>query len=306
MNSISRTIGQSASLQLSKIFSRQISSLGVGGNFRSFLSTARTFYYPVVESCRDNLFSMGVEHCPKVWEKGNTNSILSCGILEWASGASKVVQVIAAIGVRRFLKAEWPKLQWFGNSRKFPGLTEWIVLVGISVAVNVVLYAWSRISNSTGTHKGVDRMVSSTKDRNCLTPRERLLYGSLALINATCEEVSFRWFWRSEFVLHISDRQSNQENLRPSDYFRFDSNFAGFSLSRHPQWLDRRVLDFCVWMDHGRFDASSRWRRALSSYRCSHNRRFLPIFNSCTRQGSKVEIARLLFCGSIPWTISIC
>eukprot|EP00531_Pseudo-nitzschia_arenysensis_P019319 CAMPEP_0116115752 /NCGR_PEP_ID=MMETSP0329-20121206/674_1 /TAXON_ID=697910 /ORGANISM="Pseudo-nitzschia arenysensis, Strain B593" /LENGTH=316 /DNA_ID=CAMNT_0003609205 /DNA_START=53 /DNA_END=1003 /DNA_ORIENTATION=- len=141
-------------------------------------------------------------------------------------GASKVVQVIVAIGLWRFLKTEWPEIQWFGGSRIFPGLTEWIVLVGISISVNVVLYAWSRITNSSGTHEGVDQMVSSSKNRNHLTKRERILYGSLALANAICEEVSFRWFWRSEFAIYISDRHGNQDNCQLSEYFRFDSNFA--------------------------------------------------------------------------------
>jgi len=139
-------------------------------------------------------------------------------------GAYKVVQVIVAIGLWRFLKKEWPAIQCFGNSRKYPGLLEWSILVGISVAVNIVLYTWSRIAKSTGSHKGVDRMVSSTKDRNRLTHRERLLYGSLALINATCEEICFRWFWRSEFAVYLSSRHGS--NNKYSNYICFNANVA--------------------------------------------------------------------------------
>jgi hypothetical protein len=74
-------------------------------------------------------------------------------------GGFKVVQVIVAIGLWRFLKKEWPAIQFFGNSQKYPGLLEWSILMGISVVVNMVLYAWSRIAKSTGTHKGVNRIV---------------------------------------------------------------------------------------------------------------------------------------------------
>ena len=109
------------------------------------------------------------------------------------------------------------RINFFGNSREFPGLLEWTVLVGISVAVNLVLYVWSRIGNSTVTRKGVDIMVSSSKCQNHLTHRERLMYGSLALVNATSEEISFRW---SEFEEYLSD------DFGPSNYFRCDANFA--------------------------------------------------------------------------------
>jgi membrane protease YdiL (CAAX protease family) len=119
---------------------------------------------------------------------------------------------------------EWPAIQFVGNSRKYPGILEWSILVGISVVVNMVLYAWSRIAKSTGTHKGVDRMVSTTKDRNHLTRREHLLYVSLALINATCEEICFRWFWWSEFAVYLSGRHGS--NNKYSNHMCFNANVA--------------------------------------------------------------------------------
>jgi hypothetical protein len=144
-------------------------------------------------------------------------------------GAFKVVQVIVAIGLLRLFRKEWPSIQFFGISRKYPGRLEWIILVGISVVVNLVLYAWSRMAKSTGAHKGVDRMVSPTKDRRCLTHRERLLYGSLALINATCEEITFRWFWRSEFATYLPNRQVNQNDLRPISFNEIYKHSFGFN-----------------------------------------------------------------------------
>jgi len=132
-------------------------------------------------------------------------------------GAWKIVHLITAICLWRIIQREWPEIKFFGNSRKYPGLLEWIILVGISIAVNMVLYLWSRISKSKGLHKGVERMVSSSKHRNDLTLREQLLYGFLAFVNATCEEITFRWFFRSEFAVYIPDRDN--KNL-----FCFDAN----------------------------------------------------------------------------------
>jgi len=145
-------------------------------------------------------------------------------------GVSKVVQVLVATGLWRILKKEWPAIQVFGHSRKYPGLWEWSILVGIMVVVNGVLYTWSRVAKSTGNHEGVDRLVSPTKDRSRLTLREKLLYASLALINATCEELAFRWFWRSEFSVYLPDGGSSSDSTIYGRCFRLDANLAQAAL----------------------------------------------------------------------------
>jgi membrane protease YdiL (CAAX protease family) len=110
-------------------------------------------------------------------------------------GASKAIQVLVAILLWRLKKNQWPTIQL----GPLPGPTAWMLLVCVSVAVNVVLYGWSRVTQSRGTHQGVDQMVQSSLERY-LTIHETVQYATLALINAICEEVTSRWFWWQEFA----------------------------------------------------------------------------------------------------------
>jgi membrane protease YdiL (CAAX protease family) len=109
-------------------------------------------------------------------------------------GAYKVIQVLVAIFLWRLQKNQWPKLQL----GPLPGPMAWILLLCVSFAVNVVLYKWSRVTQSRGTHQGVDHMVQSSMERS-LTISETIHYATLAFTNAICEEMTSRWFWWQEF-----------------------------------------------------------------------------------------------------------
>mmetsp|Transcript_19881 Transcript_19881/g.43187 ORF Transcript_19881/g.43187 Transcript_19881/m.43187 type:complete len:308 (+) Transcript_19881:161-1084(+) len=154
------------------------------------------------------------------------------------AGASKVVDVVVGIFLWRLLKKEWPAMQIFG--KQYPGVFEWSILVGVSVAVNFVLYAWSKIAKTRGNHEGVNRMVASSRDKKSLTPREHLLYGGLAFVNATCEEVSFRYFWRTEFAVYLSDRHANLAQAAIFGilhYYGIPSGLAGVGLTFVYGWI---------------------------------------------------------------------
>ena len=154
------------------------------------------------------------------------------------AGASKVVNVVVGIFLWRFLKKEWPAMQIFG--KQYPGALEWSILVGISVAVNFVLYAWSKIAKTRGNHEGVNRMLASSRDKNSLTPPEHLLYCGLAFVNATCEEVSFRFFWRAEFAVYLSDRHANLAQAAVFGilhYYGIPSGLAGVGLTFIYGWI---------------------------------------------------------------------
>ena len=72
-------------------------------------------------------------------------------------------------------------------------------------------------------------MVSPTRDRDRLAHRERLLYGSLAVINAACEEIVFRWFRQSEFSVYLRDDDDDRHHHhRPGDVFGRNIAFGRF------------------------------------------------------------------------------
>jgi hypothetical protein len=124
------------------------------------------------------------------------------------NGASKVIQVLVAVGLWRVYRGEYPKLQLL---TPIPTLRIWVLLLVLSVAVNIVLYIWSTTINtvSGGTqHKGVDRMVSSSRNRP-LTFEERMTYGGFAFVNAVCEEITSRFFWYQEFETYHHHHGSN-------------------------------------------------------------------------------------------------
>lgn len=113
-------------------------------------------------------------------------------------GASKVVEVLVATALWRWTHdGEWPHIT-FGP---IPSIKAWLILIGISLMVNLVLFLWSRMTRSCGDHSGVNRMVQSTSGRK-LTFDERCQFATLAILNATCEEITSRWFWWQEFQLY--------------------------------------------------------------------------------------------------------
>ena len=159
-------------------------------------------------------------------------------------GASKVVQVVVAIFLWRIMNKDWPPIRFFGN--KYPGLWEWIILFGICSGVNIALFAWSRIARSRGKHDGVQRMVASSRGRETLTRGEMLLYGCLAFVNATCEEVNFRWFWKAEFAAYLSARDANIAQAAvfgTLHYYGIPSGLSGVILTFCYGWIMGLVMD---------------------------------------------------------------
>lgn len=99
---------------------------------------------------------------------------------------------------------------WMPSQYKWPSSKQWIVVIGISIGVNMVLFLWSKLCNTTGDHAGVNNMVRTKMNRK-LTLVEHIHMIMLAFINAICEEVTSRGLWRIEFQLYgsLNQFQSN-------------------------------------------------------------------------------------------------
>jgi Type II CAAX prenyl endopeptidase Rce1-like len=124
------------------------------------------------------------------------------------NGAYKVVQVLVAIPLWRLCKKSWPPIQW-GPFSQHP--IAWLFILLLALAVNGVLYTWSRVTSSRGTHQGVDHMVRPSLQRS-LTTKETIHYAMLALVNAVCEEVTSRWFWWQEFDDIFNQAKNNNHS----------------------------------------------------------------------------------------------
>jgi membrane protease YdiL (CAAX protease family) len=84
----------------------------------------------------------------------------------------------------------------------------YLVVAVFAIMVNLVLSLWSSYTQSRGDHSGVNDMVQDSRGRR-LTPREQMNLLFLAIINAFCEEVASRGFWRAEFQKHLSVNAAN-------------------------------------------------------------------------------------------------
>jgi hypothetical protein len=151
-------------------------------------------------------------------------------------GASKVVQVLVAIVLWTLCHdGEWPHI----TVGPMPSLKAGTILIGISLIVNIVLFLWSRNTQSRGQHSGVHRMVQSTSGRN-LTFNERCHFATVALINATCEEITSRWFWWQEFQHYYPLSSSSTQSL---------SSSLSSSLLSIPNLAQATI--FGIWHYHG-------------------------------------------------------
>lgn len=88
-----------------------------------------------------------------------------------------------------------------------------VMVAALSLAVNGVLWAWSHLEKSKGTHDGVNRMVASTVGRS-LTIDEHLRLWTWAWINATCEEITARGLQRGEYHALFFQSSLNQQQHR--------------------------------------------------------------------------------------------
>ena len=124
----------------------------------------------------------------------------------FGQGCSKIVEVLTAIGLWRLVHSSWPSLP-VGPLLDYDW-TVWIGLIVFSASVNVVLWGWSTITKSRGNHDGVNDMVHRTQGRS-LSIREQAILWILAFLNGTCEEITSRRFWMSEFQNYVSPTMAN-------------------------------------------------------------------------------------------------
>ena len=117
-------------------------------------------------------------------------------------GCSKLVETLTGIILYAALhEGTMPPIVIFGPdfvSNVLFNKVVWIVLVIICVGVNVVMNLWSKLLQTRGNHNGVNDMVESTQNRD-LSLKEKTCIFALALINATVEEITSRYFYMREF-----------------------------------------------------------------------------------------------------------
>jgi membrane protease YdiL (CAAX protease family) len=118
------------------------------------------------------------------------------------NGCAKVCEVIAAILLYKVGNRREPLPVELGTVN----MTAMAVLLVISVATSFVLQQWSKWSSSHGSkthhacaHEGVRAWVDDSVGRS-LSGREHFSLLGMALVNASCEEVSSRGFWKREFL----------------------------------------------------------------------------------------------------------
>jgi membrane protease YdiL (CAAX protease family) len=144
------------------------------------------------------------------WPRTNLGSYLPTKLRHGGplgQGCSKIVEVIVAMFLWRLVYSEWPQIQL----GPIPKGTVFLVVGILSVVVNGVLSLWSsRVLNTSGgiQHGGVKTLVQSTLQRS-LTIYEHVQILGVALLNAVCEELSSRFFWRREYERYLSSNMAN-------------------------------------------------------------------------------------------------
>jgi membrane protease YdiL (CAAX protease family) len=123
-------------------------------------------------------------------------------------GASKLVMAVVGISIYQLvrrkesisLQVTSSLLHYCQVGTLWPGHAPWLPLLvgGVAVAVNAVLWVWSTLQQTRGNHSGVENMVADSTNRT-LSRTEHMRYLTWAAINATCEEVVYRGLVRSEF-----------------------------------------------------------------------------------------------------------
>jgi Type II CAAX prenyl endopeptidase Rce1-like len=143
-------------------------------------------------------------------------------------GCHKVIQVALACLLWVFVRGFLPPtitdtctmftIQKIKYSLQLSNIHGWIIACLVFVAisllslvVNFVLWNWSfYYPGKNGTHDGLNSMLKSTMGRS-LNVVEHIQLVFLAVINATCEELICRGFWRYELELtaRCTKSQSN-------------------------------------------------------------------------------------------------
>ena len=182
--------GKTETIQKHKLFQR---NLLVALPWWRFLSAVITHTWPhVLKGTRPSIVQGGPlgKNCAKL-----------CDVL-----AGSLLWVAASFGSRTRQDSRdyyWPVYFNFGPPQ--PSLTMWLAVFVLSFVVNVVLQTWSRLTQSKGSHDGVNAMVKGSLGRS-LTVREHARLLTLAALNAFCEEMSSRVLWRSMFCLALGNK----------------------------------------------------------------------------------------------------
>jgi membrane protease YdiL (CAAX protease family) len=149
------------------------------------------------------------------------------------NGCAKVCEVIAAILLYKLGNKKEPLPMELGTvNMTIPAI---VVLLVISVTTNFVLQKWSSQTNHAYAHEGVRAWVDDSVGRS-LSRREHLSLLGMALVNAACEEVSSRGFWKAEFLLHTNSTIHQANFLQAAafgwwHYHGIPSGWAGVGLT---------------------------------------------------------------------------
>jgi len=164
----------------------------------------------------------------------------------FGKGCAKILEVVAAYILYTLSRGEAPPIS-------LGPLPEWwvlLIVLGLSIINNAVLLLWSRLSQSRGDHEGVNAMVQDSMGRK-LSLREHGRLAILAILNATCEEVSSRGFWRNEFSrTGLNEWQSNFAQATIFGiwhYHGIPSGFVGVGLT----FLYGLIMGFLADYGHG-------------------------------------------------------
>ena len=115
-------------------------------------------------------------------------------------GCAKVCEVIAGCLLWTLRKEPLPLVL---VESSWPPLWTWLAVGVLCVVTNQVMEVWSAYQNNKYDHTGVHALVDSSVGRS-LTRREHLKLLGLAIVNAACEEISSRGFWKAEFYRYSS------------------------------------------------------------------------------------------------------
>ena len=216
-------------------------------------------------------------------------------------GCSKIIQVIVACILWKSVRGKLPptitntfvvlqasilSIQGFTNTSNVINIAlVAVALVGVSWIVTVVLSLWLHYTQSKGDgHAGLNKMLKPTYGR-------RLHLAIMSLLNAICEECTFRGFWRHELELTAGCNKF-QSNLLQGvifglwHYFGISNGWTGVALTTLYGWIMGYLSDWNV-AQHASFDGSGRTSTGLLLPIITHSVADFYIFTVLARQPPK-------------------
>eukprot|EP00978_Attheya_sp_CCMP212_P041756 scaffold243667_cov44-Attheya_sp.AAC.2 len=125
----------------------------------------------------------------------------------------------------------------------------WLLMGVFCVLTNGVLKLWSFYTCKRGDHKGVHDVIHSSIGRR-LSWQEHGKLMLLAILNATCEEISSRGFWKTEFF-RCSSQSLWYANLGQAvtfgwwHYYGIPSGWTGVGLTFVYGGILGMLQDYC-------------------------------------------------------------